>query len=462
MFLTIGLLSQLTACTRYHEQPLDDQTGQYPNLESLLHEIKVQQGNAIGDQIDLADGLNLTEISLISLFGNQDLRVQRAGLKIAQAQVFSTGLLPDPQLSLSLDRPTGNATGLVNAFVGNLAYDLIPLITRQARLSAQRKAAQETQLNLLWHEWQIIQQVRTLTVRYRLEQEKLMLLEEIQKRYQAHFQRSVRNLREGNISLGTNGTDLSALMDSLSQIYQLQQVHNQTGHGLRQLLGLQPNAEISIEELPDQASYDISELHDKLKHLSEVRPDLLALKAGYQSQESRLRAAILAQFPALLIGISQARDTGGIHTTGINIGLSLPLFSGNRGQIAIEQATREQLALEYQSRLAQATVEVDSLCDLQNILKHQQDNLSDYLPKLQSLVSRGRTAYDRGDIDALTFLNMESTMINKRLEQIDNEQNLWEIKIALQTLLALPEHNVTAKQSRHDASMDLRENIQHD
>lgn len=446
MFLTIGLLSQLTACTRYHEQPLSDQTGQYPNLDALSQEITARQGKAMGDQIDLSDGLNLSEITILSLFGNQDLRVQRAGLKIIQAQVFSAGLLPDPQLALNLDRPTGNSLGLVTALGAGLAYDLMPLITRQARLSAGKKTEQATQLNLLWHEWQIIQQAKTLAVRYRLEQEKLRLLGEIQTRYQMRFQRSVKNVREGNVTLGTNGADLAALMDSLSQIYQLKQAHNQTGYALRQLLGLQPNTKIVISKLPELVSYEGATIQDKLRHLSEVRPDLLALKAGYQAQESRVRAAILAQFPALTLGLSKARDTGAVHTTGINIGLSLPLLSGNRGPIAIERATRQQLALEYQSRLAQATAEVEKLRDLQKISDHHQDSLSDYLPKLHALVSRGRKAFDRGDMDALSFLNMESTFINKRLEQIDNKQNLWEIKIALQSLLALPAQNVTGAQ----------------
>jgi len=36
---------------------------------------------------------------------------------------------------------------------------------------------------------------------------------------------------------------------------------------------------------------------------------------------------------------------------------------------------------------------------------------------------------------------MESTWVNKRLEQITLQQNLWENRIALQALLALPENS---------------------
>jgi outer membrane protein TolC len=175
-----------------------------------------------------------------------------------------------------------------------------------------------------------------------------------------------------------------------------------------------------------------------LKTLPQRRPDLLALQAGYRSQEAKVRAAILSQFPTLGIGINRARDTSDVYTTGFTIGLTLPLFSGNRGGIAVQRATREQLRAEYQARLDQAAVDVDKLMRLQNLVAARQKQLADYLPTLEDLVSRGRQAYRRGDIDALTFLNMESTWINKRLEQIDLEQTQRTNRIALQTLLAIP------------------------
>ena len=57
---------------------------------------------------------------------------------------------------------------------------------------------------------------------------------------------------------------------------------------------------------------------------------------------------------------------------------------------------------------------------------------------LKVLVDRARRAYDRGDIDALTFLNMESTWVNRRLEEIGLTQSAWENSIALSALLAFP------------------------
>ena len=153
---------------------------------------------------------------------------------------------------------------------------------------------------------------------------------------------------------------------------------------------------------------------------------------------------MLAQLPSLGIEIHRARDTGAVYTTGLGVTLNLPLLNGNRGNIAIERATRAQLHEEYQARLAKTAVDVDRLRELQDIIQHQQTALETYLPRLETLVERARRAYAHGDIDALTFINMETTWVNKRLEQLSLVQAAWENRIALEALLALPDFTAAA------------------
>lgn len=456
-FILCGTLVLLSGCASYQPQPLPDNAGPLQSLEMLSAEINKNKARDSLYDINLADGLNLTEVAILAVLGDPDLRAARAQLNIAGAQAFSAGLLPDPQLSFNFDKPTGNAAGLVNGFGAGFTYDIVPLITRQARMDAGRATRKKVRLDILWQEWQVIQQARTLAVRFRLEQEKLALLEGTSDLYKQRYRRSAQGVKEGTVTLGTNGTDLSALMDSMSRIYHLDQAHNRTRHALNLLLGLPPDADIKISKLSPDTRYQKSTLQSRLDHLADIRPDLLALKAGYQAQENRVRAAILAQFPAFGIGYSTARDTGDVRSNGISIGLTIPLFSGNRGAIAIERATRAKLYQEYKARLAQAGVEVDRLFDLQDIVTRQQKHLAVYLPKLQAVVTRARRAYARGDIDALTFLNMETTWINKRLERIDIRQSQWEIRTALQTLLALPEDSLASGQIP-----DLKENSHDD
>jgi cobalt-zinc-cadmium efflux system outer membrane protein len=434
----------LSACATYQPQPLPEESPLAANLDVIqVTAAKLQAGAKNLHMIDPSDGLDLTEVAVIAVLANPELRAQRARLGVAGAQAFAAGVLPDPQIAASLDHPAPDGPGLVNAWSLGLSYNLTSLISHQAHLDVEQSTRSQIKLEVLWQEWQVIQRAQTLAVSYKLEAQRLALLYSMRSLYRERFNLSTQGLADGNVTMDSNGTDLTALLDSLSQISQLEQTHNQTRHDLSLLLGLRADAEFVIAELPAEKSLDKTVVQEQLKRLPEVRPDLLALQAGYQAQESRLRAAILEQFPAFNLGISRASDTSGILTSGFNIGLSLPLFDGNRGAIAIERATREQLFEEYQARRAQADNDVARLLDLQTIISNQRRSLEKYLPTLESIMLRARKAYQRGDLDALMFLNLESTWLNKRLEEISLQQNQWEIQISFQVLLALPDSILT-------------------
>jgi outer membrane protein TolC len=412
------------------------------NLHDLHYTIEKQEEAGLQQhEINPADGLDLTEMAIIAVLNNPDLQAERVKQKVAGAQLFATGLLPDPQISANLDIPTGDSSGAINAWGLGLGYDIIPLITRQARIDAEQQAQIQVNLNLLWQEWQVMQRARSLAIRSSLELKKLELLQNTRDLYLHRYDNSSRALKAGDITLDVNGTDLTALLDTYSQINQLEQAHNETRHRMSLLLGLAPDINLRFN-LPSEPNLLSRATAKKgLKTLQQRRPDLLALQVGYQSQEAKVRTAILSQFPSLSIGITRAKDTSALYTTGFGISLNLPLFSGSKGAIAIERATREQLQLEYQARLSQALTDVDRLLELQGIIAGQQARLKKYLPQLRAIVEKTREAYKNSDIDALTFFNMEYTWVLKRLEEIDLEQAQWENSLALQAMLALPGKN---------------------
>jgi outer membrane protein TolC len=418
-------------CAGYQPKPLPTTI----NLSSSLGQLRKRTNLPT---VASEEGLSLTEAAVIAVRNNPDLKAKRKKLGINRAQIFSAGLLPDPQLSANLDHLTGSLPGMVNAFGIGLGYDIIPLINRGARVDSAQQAEEQTRLDLLWQEWQVSQRARSLAVNLASERQQITLLHEMRGLYQQRYLRSSKALARGELTLDVSGTDLTALLDTLSQINQLDQTCNDTRHALNLLMGLAPDAPIEIRLPPMPSLPDPRALNRELETLPQRRPDLLALQAGYRSQEAKLRAAVLSQFPSFSIGVTRARDTSSVYTTGFNIGLNLPLFSGSRGAIAVERATREQLREEYQARLDQAVVDVDRLMRLQSIIAAQQKRLNEYVPTLRKMVIRGREAYQHGDIDALTFLNMEYTWIRKRLEQISLDRTQWNNLIALQTLLAIP------------------------
>ncbi len=174
--------------------------------------------------------------------------------------------------------------------------------------------------------------------------------------------------------------------------------------------------------------------------LARRRPDLLALRAGYRSQDLKFRKAVLEQFPALNIGITRARDTSDVRTLGFGITLNIPLFNRNRGNIAIEKATRERLYDEYQVRLNRAYSDIEQLLADQSLIERQLTEAKEGLSLLNEAATNAEAAYKEGNIDETSYLNLRLALANKHIEEIGLEQLILEQRVALQTLIggALP------------------------
>ena len=138
--------------------------------------------------------------------------------------------------------------------------------------------------------------------------------------------------------------------------------------------------------------------------IEDRRLDLLALKMGYESQDARVRAAILAQFPKINIGFLQARDNSNVVSTGFAVGIDLPFFDRNQGQIAIQRATRKQLFDEYVDRLFEARSNVATILANMASIKEQIGATENALPTLKDVVEKYRRALLEGMADVSELL----------------------------------------------------------
>ena len=432
--LPVLLTLWLNGCATYTPQPLDEQADLIQRPTTLIIDPRTLPLPALrAHPFDPTNGLDMTEVAMIAVINNPDLKAERRKADVARAQLFDAGLLPDPQISASLDHPMGSGPGLTDAYGVGLNYDLISLITHGAQVNAAALAKHQVELDLLWHEWQVAQQARELYVKAVYDADRLRLLIHAQQLYAQRYARSSRAFKNGNLTLDVAGTDLTALLDANTRLNQAQRQQNQTRHDLDALLGLTPDVQLNLVSPGEAGALDADPA--LLKTLPRRRPDLLALRAGYRSQEARVRQAVLSQFPSLNVGFTRARDTGDVNTIGLGVTLNLPLLNGNRGAIAIQRATRAQLRQEYQARLDQTHGQIDMLEKQNDLIEQQIRRIDANLPELTGMVDKAEHAYDAGNIDALTYLNMQNTLINKQLEKADLEESLWDTHIALDTLL---------------------------
>ena len=172
-----------------------------------------------------------------------------------------------------------------------------------------------------------------------------------------------------------------------------------------------------------------------LPRLADRRPDLVALQLGYRAQEARVRAAILGQFPALLIGFAAARDTSDIRTFGPQVTLDLPIFNRNQGAIAIERATRALLRDEFTARLAAVEGQVRAALADEALLRRQIRSVRGQLAETERIANDAALAYRAGNLDERSYVDLVSTRIAKQQELVSLEQALLDLQVATATLI---------------------------
>ncbi|MDA3920134.1 MAG: TolC family protein [Salinisphaera sp.] len=386
---------------------------------------------------DAANGLDMTEVVTLAVLNNPDLKAKRLQARVAGAQLLQAGLLPNPQLSADFIHPTGGPPPLFNGDSFGLAQDLTALVARGAAKASAKNHQKQVDLEILWQEWQVAQQARQLYIKVRAE---TRLHHVLQKQHQINaenYRRDRAALRRSDLTLATVSTDLVGLVDADTQSRQLERDRNSTWHALDALLGLQPGTTPRLTGTIKHTPMTRAQFRAAIARLPQRRPDLLALQAGYQSQQQAVREAILKQFPALSVGVTQGSDTQAVHTIGFGVTLSLPLFNHNQGQIAVARATRAVLRETYQARLDQAVNQAHKLWQAVDILHRQLQQLHARLSTLQQTTDAAQRSFAAGNMSAGTYISLRSSLLAKQVEAIRLKATLQQTQAALETLLGM-------------------------
>lgn len=425
----------LSGCATYADLPLDSGAGA-ADVAGLAAPTSNMPLPALSThRFDAADGLDVAEVAMLAVANSPQLRIKRDELGIARAQAFAAGLLPDPQLALSADFPRHSGAGLSTAYSLGLSEDITALLTRSSRKAAARSQASQVNLDLLWAEWQTVAQARLLfdqvlsmrAQRARLEQEQTAL---------ATVTGHIRSaLDAGNLTYDSASAGLNAEADVHQRLADTTIALHQAQADLHLLLGLAPTAKLDLVGAPWLGQPTPEQVRAAFDDLPRRRPDLLALQAGYQSQQARLRSAILAQFPALNIGFNTARDTSAVYTNGLGIGITLPLFDRNRGNIAIERATRQQLHDDYTARVLGTRSDMQRISSDLATLDAQLVTLAAHARRLDQARASAEQAWQAGTLDWPTYLAIRGSALGADLDLLSAQLERARQSIALEALL---------------------------
>jgi outer membrane protein TolC len=378
--------------------------------------------------------LGIDEIGLIAAVNNPDLKAARSRIGVAHAQAFAAGILPNPQASADYGFLLGGP-GTMNSIVAGLSQDIVPLLTLSTRKASAQFNAASVELAVIWQEWQTIGRARLLFVDAISLQKQRRLVELFRQLLKNRYETTSAAMQRGDQTLPTVTNDLVALNAAETLLYDLEQAILKNKHDLNAVLGLIPEANLRLEKDIRLPAIDAAKLAPMVAELVARRPDLVALRAGYEAQEEKVRQAIIEQFPKLSVGSNHGQDTTGVRTQSIAITVSVPIFDRNQGGIAVQSATRQQLHEEYQARLDTAVGEAGRLMSELRLAEDQYRSAVESVRRLRDAVATAEPAFQAGNLDERTFVDLRSSLLGKEIATAKLEQIILEQRVGLQALV---------------------------
>jgi outer membrane protein TolC len=386
--------------------------------------------------LDLRGGLTPDQAAVLAVLANPDLVAVRNARGEAQAQLVSAGLLPNPTLTAEADRPHGpGSEGTVTNTVESLGFDVGALVGRSAKVAAARAELASVDLGIAWQEWQVAQSARLEALRVACLERRLALAGEEIAFEENTLGRLERALNDGDAALSDVGVQRSAL-EGLRQVWsdlERDAVHSREELG--RMLGLPSGTRPAIVlplGLEDAEWSELPAEDSILRGALESRLDLEALRRGYEAEEARVRQAVLAQFPALSVGIARQRDEGSLNFLGGFVSLSIPMFDRQQGAIRLEEATRDRLRHEYEARIAAIRAEIGEAREADRLYAAGLAETRATVAGLTRIEAAESAGVDRGDIDRLSYQAVRTSLFEARLRLATLAQARAETRVALE------------------------------
>ena len=351
--------------------------------------------------------------------------------RVAAAERLAARLLPNPNVTASHEQVVGSQKDLRNdAYSVGIEWEITRLITRGPALRFAEATYAAAGLKAAWDEFQIQNTARLEVVKTVIAERAVAVAVEAQKNLTVN----AAQIR----AAGTSETEMiSAAADAAARQSDVTRLENERALlderlALNSAVGLPPEvAIVPVADLTTLRSAPLPAYEVAAAAVEKHRPDLLALALGKTSQDAKLRAAILGRFPAVTLGVQQARDTGNIETRGVTLTFSLPIFDRGQGAIATATATRQQLANEYTLRLAVAQNDVAKALADMRLIRLQLTATEKALAARVRLSNALETAYRSAGMESATVYTARNDVTTSRSDLLKLETALAEAASAL-------------------------------
>ncbi len=424
----IGLALFLGGCATYHALPLAKRSNLRTSLGQLDLTMPSEGAHKNPMRIDPAKPLSADEVGLLAVLNSPYLASQPGQLSAARAQLLSATILPNPALSVDYEFYL-SGPGTSNSLAASLTEDLRSIVTYRPRVKAARARLRQVRADLLWQDWLVAQRARLLAVDIYSDGRALKIRSRELRLLDDEVQRVRAATAAGNLTLSAEAPLLAARASAQISTAATRMTLLRDWQHLDALIGLDPSVQFAISRpVPVGLPAHIDSL---IGTLPERRPDLVALRRGYEASDEDVRAAILGQFPAFAIGPAGGWDTSHVYSAGPIISMSLPIFNRNQGQIASARATRAVLHADYQARLDRAVGTSKALVTRIRMISAGLKKARSASAAAGSLAGSALQALQDGNLDERSLTDYQTMALQRQLDVLAYQRALDETTLAL-------------------------------
>lgn len=382
---------------------------------------------------EAAAGLTLNELQNLAAAQNPTLALARSATWQAWGQFVQAGLYPNPQVAYTAQEigeegQAGNqGIQVTQRFVRGGKLQLSQdVASEQRQLATDRLAAQRLRVaNAVRREYY---SVLAASIRISLARE----LVDVATKIKEHID---QRERDGQ-SVELEGVQAKLeLQRALLNLKQAEQQEEATWRQLEAVIGKRLNQRVAgdslVTKLP-QLNWD-----ELVAGVEENSPLLQQARTQVRQAQAALRRAEVQPTPDLFVTLGTAYQTAAsTQVANVQIGMPLPVFNRNEGNITSAEATAiaarrevERLSLRMQHRLANAFREYEQ--SRAQVAQFQQH----VLPLTKRTLELSEKAFRDGRLPFLQWLTAQRNFTQTRRQYAEALSSLWQSVVTLESQL---------------------------
>ena len=397
---------------RYEE--LDRETSNSSDIESANSFIELES----------LDALSIEEAIRIAIYNSPRLRSAGYRIDAASGRVLQAGLYPNPSFNFNAE-----ALGSDAGSGGESSYVIEQEVVLGGKLDRARDVAESDRLaaraEFIAEEFSVATSVTRAYFSAVSAQERLIKRQELAELASQLLEAATAKVQAGSATEPDRLRSEVVFEQAQIQLDSARFAAKATQMELAAVIGLEVPVDLPLTTAVDYFQ-DIPSYEDLLAATLDANSRVSLARIAITRARQARKLAKAQGAPDLIVSVGpRYSDIDGESTVDLGLGIEIPLFDRNQGEVRATLAERLTASSQLRSVQLELAAEVSNAWAVyQSALSSSRRYQSQLLPKAERTLDLTRQAYQSGKADYLRLLDAQQVVIESRIAYIDTLQQL--------------------------------------